>query len=108
MKKFWLIILSIILMVVYPLIVFASTMQFFCSEMFDNDWCSWVMTNYSTIIIKGPIIIGVVLTGAIKLIAIFNPAIVSNSLVDQVQTWFTPVNKPVTFKSNVNDEEKTN
>jgi ABC-type arginine transport system permease subunit len=102
MKKFWLIILSIILMVVYPLIVFASTMQFFCSEMFDNDWCSWVMTNYSTIITAVPILV----VSILKLIAVFNPAIVSNSLVDQVQAWFTPVNKP-TLKSNVGDGEKT-
>jgi ABC-type arginine transport system permease subunit len=74
----------ILFLLMLPVISFAATMQFFCAETLDNAWCTWVMANYSTVIEAIPILV----VSILKLIAIFNPAITSNSLVDQVQAWF--------------------
>ncbi|MGO8716415.1 MAG: hypothetical protein ACLQSX_11150 [Smithella sp.] len=86
MKKFILFLSILFIMMLAPLVSFAASMSFFCAEMFDNAWCVWVMANYSTIIAAIPVMI----VSILKLIAIFNPKITSNSIVDQVQDWFKP------------------
>lgn len=90
MKKFILFLSILFILLLAPLISFAASMQFFCAEMFDNAWCVWVMANYSTIIAAIPVMI----VSILKLIAIFNPKITSNSIVDQVQDWFKPKAPP--------------